>query len=199
LAGNTPEEAVDAFLDLIRTTLACITDGTAIGSGTAVGQAHVLTLWAPGQQTSNVARLPTYEGVGEVLLRFAHEYTVVPVPEDQQRGPYKVHSSSYQYRILDIKERELVIHDWHPQGMSPVLTPHVHVPPAGAVIMAQRPGSPREGAKTYLGDLHIPTARIFLEDVVEFLIRDFDVVTLKPNWRTLLERNRAAIERDRTW
>ncbi len=97
MAGASPEEAVDAFLERIRDTLACILDGTAFGSGYAEGTEHSLTLYITGQSEPNVARLRTHGGAGELRFRFAHLYTVVHVPDDAQRGPYKVSTSFYQY------------------------------------------------------------------------------------------------------
>ena len=199
MAGASPEEAVDAFLDRIRNTLDCVLAGTAFGSGNAVGGEHSLTPYISGQDEPNVARLTTHGGVGELLFRFAHLYTVAFVPDDDQRGPFKVSTSFYQYKILDRDETEVVVYDWAPAGISPVRTPHLHVPIAGSVLLKQREGSPLENQKTYLGSLHFPTARIFLEDIVELLIREFQVDPRRGNWETVLQDNREAIGRGRTW
>ena len=199
MAGASPEEAVDAFLERIRDTLACILDGTAFGSGYAEGTQHSLTLYITGQSEPNVARLRTHGGAGELRFRFAHLYTVVHVPDAAQRGPYKVSTSFYQYAILDYRENEVVVYDWAPQGMSPVRTPHLHVPMAGSTILQQRQGSPLENQKTYLGSLHFPTGRIFLEDIVELLIHEFRVDPRRDDWEEILKDNREALGRGRTW
>ena len=199
MAGRTPEKAVDAFLGRVRTTLTCLSDCTALGSGFALEHPHVLTAFEPGTPGSNLLRLMTHDGTGEIILRFVHGYRVVHVPEDEERGPYKVSTQGYQYRLTDIADSDLVIYDWHPEGNSPVTTPHLHVPPAGAFHMAQEAGCQREGKKTHLGDVHFPTARIFLEDVVELLIRDFAVVPNCDDWEDVLRENRSAIQRGRTW
>jgi hypothetical protein len=201
LAGASPEEAVDAFLERIRATLACIVGGTAFGSGCAEGIEHSLTLYVTGQSEPNVARLTTHGGVGELRFRFAHLYTVVHVPDDAQRGPftYEVSTSFYQYAILDYEENEVVVYDWAPAGMSPVRTPHVHVPIAGSTVLRQRHGSPLESQKTYLGNLHFPTGRILLEDIVELLIREFRVDPRRDDWEALLKHNREVLGRGRTW
>lgn len=90
-------------------------------------------------------------------------------------------------------------YDWHPSGASPVTTPHLHVSAARSIVLKQRAGSQLTGQKTYLGNLHLPTARIFLEDLVELLIREFSVDPLSNNWEAILRDNREAIERGRSW
>lgn len=199
MAGATPEEAVDAFVERIRATLDCFLTGTAFGSGNAPGVDHSLTLYTAGQTFPNIARLSTHGGNGELLFRFAHLYTVVHLPQDAERGPYKVSTSFYQYQVLDIHERELVIYDWAPQGRGPVHAPHLHIPAVGSVILPQRPGSRLATTKTYFDDLHFPTGRIFLEDIAELLIREFRVDARRADWANVLRENRAAIDRGRTW
>jgi hypothetical protein len=199
LAGASPEEAVDAFLERIRAALACIVDGTAFGSGYAEGIEHSLTLYVTGQSAPNVARLTTHGGVGELRFRFAHLYTVVQAPDDAQRGPspYVVSTSFYQYTILDYEENEVVVYDWAPEGTSPVQTPHVHVPIAGSTVLRQRHRSPLETQKTYLGNLHFPTGRIVLEDIIELLIREFRVDPRRDDWEAILKHNREVLGRER--
>jgi hypothetical protein len=199
LAGASPEEAVDAFLERIRAALACIVDGTAFGSGYAEGIEHSLTLYVTGQSAPNVARLTTHGGVGELRFRFAHLYTVVQAPDDAQRGPspYVVSTSFYQYTILDYEENEGVVYDWAPEGTSPVQTSHVHAPIAGSTVLRQRHGSPLETQKTYLGNLHFPTGRIVLEDIIELLIREFRVDPRRDDWEAILKHNREVLGRER--
>jgi len=196
LAGASPEEAVDAFLERIRNTLNTILDGTAVGSGNAEGVDHGLTLYIPGQDEPNVARLRTRGGVGELRFRFAHRYRVDHVPDDPQRGPFNVRTSFYQYMILDYEGDEIVVYDWAPEGVSPVRTPHLHLPMAGSIRLKQRPGASVESQKTFLGKLHFPTGQIVLEAIVELLIREFDVVPLRGDWAEVLRENRDAMRRD---
>jgi hypothetical protein len=195
LAGATPEEVVDAFVDRIRTTLDCITAGTAFGSGIVVGFDHSVTLYSPGQAEPNIIRLATHGGVGELLFRFAHLYNVVQIPGAMSRARFDVRTSFYQYRILDVAEKEIVVYDWAPVGRSPVRTPHLHIPAAGSIVLAQRAGSRPTARKTYLGDLHFPTGHILLEDIVELLIREFGVGSRRADWEEVLRSNREAVSR----
>lgn len=149
----------------------------------------MLTAFVTGSAEANLLRLPTHAMTGEVLFRFVHRYSVTHAPHDDLRDPYTTQTISYQYRIADISEHDLAVYDWHPDGKSSVTTPHLHVLCAEPIQMAQRPGSPREGVKTHLGKVHFPTARIFLEDIAELLIRDFAVVPARSDWQAVLQRN----------
>ncbi|MBW3634610.1 MAG: hypothetical protein KY456_16445, partial [Chloroflexi bacterium] len=101
----------------------------------------------------------------------------------------------YQYRILDVAEKEIVVYDWAPTGLSPVRTPHMHIPAAGSIVLSQRAGSRLSVQKTYLDDLHFPTGHILLEDIVELLIREFRVGSLRADWEDVLRSNREAAAR----
>lgn len=194
MVGNTPEEAVDAFIGRVRATIDCLLVGTAFGSGNAVGDVHSLTLYTEGQTSPNVARVSTHGGDGELLLRLVHLYTVVMLSNDGQRGSHAVSTSFYQYRILDREESEIVVYHWEPEGISPVRTPHLHVPAAPSIVLPQRAGSRRTTEKTHLGGLHLPTGRIGIADIAELLIRDFEVVPRREDWETVLRENRQAID-----
>ena len=140
-------------------------------------------------------RLATYGGVAEVLLRLVHVYTVDLLPSIEGRRRFNARPAGYQYSILDIGGRELAAYHWHPDGNSPVTSPHLHVPGAEPVTMAQRPGSPREGAKTHLGKVHFPTCHIYSDDIAELLIRDLAVVPARTDWQAVLQENREVTER----
>lgn len=88
---------------------------------------------AVGQMQPNLARLPTHGGRGELRFRFALLHTVRAEPEAAPADPYEVLTSFYQYRILEHEEREIVVYDCTPAGISPVRTPHLHLPIAGSV------------------------------------------------------------------
>lgn len=81
--------------------------------------------------------------------------------------------------------------------MSHVTSPHVHVSCASTVSL---PRSRTEQQRIIdIGGLHLPTGRVFLEDVVELLIREFDIQLLRDDWQEVLRANDAAIQRGRRW
>ncbi len=194
MVGRTAEEAEDAYLDLIQVSLSYVTIGTAIASGKRAGR-RAVTLFVPGQTVPNVAILKTHGGVGEVLFRFALTFEFVQPPSGAPE-PYAVSTVEYQYRISDLASQELVSYEWHPTGLSPIAIPHLHVPAAGTVVMAQRHNSPIASSKTYLGRVHFPTGTILLEDVIELLIREFAVVPRYSDWQAILARSRTQIARN---
>ncbi len=154
-----------------------------------------MTLYAAGQDTPSQLRLRTHGGQGDLIFRFAHAFTTERIRSDYAPVSCEIRSSSYQYELLDLEEKEIVVYHWHPTGVSAVTMPHLHVSAAGAVELRQRAGSRLAGRKTYLGDFHLPTARIHLEDVVELLIREFSVDPLRNDWEVVLNRNRETSER----
>jgi hypothetical protein len=193
LAASAPEEAVDAFIARIQAALDCIFPSTTFGSGNRAGDDHTVVFYQLGQSRSNMARLKTHGGVGELLLELAHLYAVAGTPDSSRRDMFEVVTSYYQYKILDFERNEIVVYDWAPFGPSPVRTPHLHIPAAGSISLKQRAGSALANQKTFLGSLHLPTGYIVLEDIVELLIREFQVVPRRTDWEAVLAANRAVL------
>lgn len=133
----------------------------------------------------------THGGGGEIVLRVTQHYSINHQPHAITHARYEVWTTFYHYKILDRSEREIIAFHWEPSGRtSPNTRPHVHVPAAEPVILPQPDGSPVAGRKTYLNKLHLPTGRIGLEDVIEFLITDLQVVPRLPNWNEILDEAR---------
>lgn len=76
----------------------------------------------------------------------------------------------YRYRVLDLEGRELVAYHWHPEGVSPVTYPHLHLSSRLAPIPVGRGGEP-----VALGEVHLPTGFVAFADVVRLLIVAFGV------------------------
>jgi hypothetical protein len=67
-----------------------------------------------------------------------------------------------------------------------VTSPHLHIPAARTVVLAQRDGSPRAGARTHLGALHFPTGHVETATIVAMLIREFGVDPVRRGWEHVL-------------
>lgn len=143
MAARTRESAEDAFIEVQRLALSCISDCTVFGLRGMAGQEQILTSWERGQPQPNQFRLTTHGGVGELDVRIALNYVVEVVGVQA----FAARTTSYQYVASDIAGQQLVIYDWHPTGRSPVISPHLHIPAARTVALAQREGSPRAGAR----------------------------------------------------
>lgn len=190
MAGDSPEEAVDAYLDRLRATLSCITTATAFASPFIPGRARGVTLRAHGQSEAGKIRLSTHGGQGELIFRLAVSFTTERISRVEERGWFQVSNASYHYRLLDYHENEIVVYHWHPTGDSSVRTPHLHVSAAGSIVLQQRVGSALADRKAHLGRIHFPTQHIPLEYIVELLIREFSVDPLRADWETVLRTNR---------
>lgn len=182
MAARRAEEAGDAFVEAQRLALSCISDCTVFGSGSTPGREQTLTIWERGQRQANRLRLSTHGGVADLAVHITLAYIVEVVGVQA----YAARTTSYQYEVSDIAGQELVIYDWHPTGRSPVTAPHLHIPAARAVVLAQRDGSPRAGARTHLGAMHFPTCHSETATIVEMRIREFGVDPVRQDWERVL-------------
>jgi hypothetical protein len=100
-------------------------------------------------------------------------------------GERKVNTLEYSHIVGEDEnvERQLFSWEWDPTGWP---YPHVHVDRGQAA------------AKGF-GKLHVPTGRVFLEQVVAFLVRDLGVVPQRDDWEELLGANVRRVSRFATW
>lgn len=117
---------------------------------------------------------------GRAGLSLAQQFVVVKT-EDPDRGPWKVSTLGYWYRLEDDAGKEIIAWHWHPLGQSSFGTPHLHV------------GAPR------LSNLHVPCERVSMESVIRFLITEFDVKPTRRDWEGVLDRAERAFRQWRTW
>lgn len=182
MAARKPEDAEIAFVEAQRVALSCVSDCAVFGSWSGSRKEQSLSIWDPGQQRPNILRLRTHDGIGELEVRIVLDYQIEVVGIEQ----FAARATGYRYLVSDIAGRPLLAYDWHPTGASPITTPHLHVPAAGAVTLAQREGSPLAETRTQLGSLHLPTGHITLATVVEMLIREFRVDAARADWQGVL-------------
>ncbi len=178
MAGRTPSEAVQNYLEPLQRAISCVTNSVlnVRGGYHPSADPHPLALagGAPVSLSSNPAismsvlqnyRILEYEGPG---------------------GPWKVSIVSYYYSLEDTERREILYH-WHPQGTSTVTFPHVHVRAGGHL------------GSTRIDEAHFPTGRVALEDVLRLAIREFGVNPRRTDWAEVLDTTQAAYEDWRTW
>ena len=150
MAGKTPAEAVNNYLEPLLRAVSSVTKGALYvsnGGYRAELNPHLLVLGSGRQALA-----------GGLTLTFEQGYEIVEA--EGERGPWKCSTTRYQYALDDADDHEIVAYHWHPAGESDVTRPHVHLG-IGAKIK-------------HLGLLraHLPTNRIAAEDFLLLAIRD---------------------------
>ena len=114
----------------------------------------------------------------------AHEYYVVLVPE--AANVVEVRISGYRYQLFDSQDREILAYHWHPEGISPIAYPHLHL--SGRLSPLDL--GPRQEPAA-LGEMHLPTGDVTLADVVRLLITEFGIAPRRADWEAILDAERA--------
>src|SRR3990172_8019016 len=169
MAGKSEALAVKNYIDPIRRALACVTKAVPqVGGGySAANNPHTFTLGAEPVRLS---------GKNKIRLSIEQIYEIVET-DDPDRGPWKVHILAYDYALYDLAG-PIASYHWHPDGASPVKTPHVHFQKSG---------------------VHFPTGRIAIEDIVRFAIQDFGVKPWRRTWARILADTQGKFECYRLW
>ncbi|MGH3545436.1 MAG: hypothetical protein ACRDPW_05880 [Mycobacteriales bacterium] len=139
-------------------------------------------LWGGGKPIS----LKTKDA--RVGLELSMRYEIIHIPDDLERGPYKVSTRGYLYSIQSADGAEVLSYHWHPFGNSAVTRPHLHM---GAVALAP------EGLITKKA--HLPTARISLEQVLRWCITELGVSALREDWERVLNDGEDVFKLLRSW
>ena len=181
MAGKNPHEAVTNFLHPLQSVFACFTDAVLDHRGG----------YDPRKQ--HVVLLPddapiTLRSDSDIAFYFSHRYEVIQT-DDRVRGPWKVRSLGYRYRIDHRPGNvELVSYHWHPDGKWKF--PHLHVHPETQIFGANFAGA------------HLPTQRMAVEDVLETAVRDFGARPLaqrEGDWQRILTAARNRFLQYKTW
>ena len=171
MAGRTPSEAVNNFLEPLQQARSCVTDVVINIAGGYHPSAtpHVLLIGAGDT-------VPVRSVSRALSIKVSQHYRVVEA--ESQLGPWKVQTAAYNYMLLD-GAQEVFAYHWHPSGEPS--WPHLHV------------------YASDFARAHFPTGRIAIEEFLRLLIVEFDVTPLKADWQEVLLRTQAAHEMWRTW
>jgi hypothetical protein len=90
--------------------------------------------------------------------------------------PWLVQIMAYQYTLLDQDQREILTFHLHPEGLSHVTTPHVHLGPGAGQLRPE------------LTRAHVPTGPVTLAAVVRLAIVEFSVGPLRSDWDATVRR-----------
>ncbi len=113
-----------------------------------------------------------------IAFSFRYDYEIVPTTDAWRR--FETRDLGYWYEVGDADGREIISFHWHPLGASPISFPHIH--------LSTRIGSiDIDGSHSVaVGEMHIPTGRVSLTDVVRLLIAEFDVEPRRTDWESML-------------
>ena len=80
---------------------------------------------------------------------------------------------------------------WHPDGPGGATYPHLHLGLACGV--------PPRPAGLIHPDVHIPTGRVALEDLLRLAIEQLEVKPLRDDWAEVLAASQRAFEESQSW
>jgi hypothetical protein len=193
VAGKTPRAAVNAYLAPFRRAFDCITNAqptalyppNSLRPEEAEGRTFPLTLADGGPVLLHVDH-----GYPRLALSVGQIFSLRHVPQDPERGPWKVHTEAYRYTLHDAEERDLWAYHYHPRGESDITWPHFHVYAATDI-------------RADLAESHYPTGRMAVEEVLLLLLDRrqgrYGIRALRDDWMSVLTRGLRTFERYRTW
>jgi hypothetical protein len=167
LPSRTPAAAVSAVKEALQRAVSCVSSAVLVvspGGYRAGDEIHYLTF------AQDIVHLSS-DVVGGVRMRYS--YRIRPDPVDSRAR--LVICAGYFYALHDRDEREIVAYHWHPEGRSPIVTPHLHLGPGAAV------------GRLELTRGHLPTGRIGVSTLLQFAIRDLGVRPLRDDWVAILD------------
>lgn len=101
-----------------------------------------------------------------------------------------VSTKYYLYSILDADRKDLIGFHYHPDlDDDPVLYPHIHV----------YADADERYSFFDLHRRHIPSGRVALEDVIEWLIVELEVKAIREDWESVLNATREKFKQVQTW
>ena len=176
MAGKTPHEALDAFIDPLQQSLSCITDAVL---DTRRRSNKEYPNEKPFSITISAGKPADLLCDSGLSLSFIMWYRIMR--DDSERGQWKAVTTGYYYSLDDDHQREIIAYHWHP-SIGAIDFPHLHVEQGSGITRRE------------LFRAHLPTGHIALEDMILCAIRDFEVQTLRDDWMDVLTRNRAKFQ-----
>ena len=173
MAGRSPTEAVQSFVEPFQRSLSCATLSvvSARGGYHHSDRPHTLFLGRGAPQRLRGA---------PIAIRVALYYRII----ESSEGPlslWKATATGYQYTLEDLEEHEILAYHWHPDAS--LTFPHLHLGQGAAV------GRPE------LQTAHLPTGRISVEQFLRVCFGDFKAEPLRDNYQAILAESELATSR----
>lgn len=122
---------------------------------------------------------------GDLYFLLEQSFSIIPHP--RFAGDWKVHTEGYIYKLCGLRDltRPLIEWHWHPdKEQRGRAERHIHFH-----------GTSQTGSD--LSSLHVPSERVSLESILNFLIRDLGVEA-KPGWEGELQETEQRFKKYRT-
>lgn len=180
---NKSHHAINTYLTELQTIVSCVAD-------------EVCYFYSHNNNRQTLAWSKCNTSVSQPLMlkrKNGHKLFIDISQEIQQpnvRNNYLVSTKSYMYSILDAKNKELIGFHYHPElDDDPIIHPHIHV----------YADADQRFAEFNLHKRHIPSGRVALEDVLEWLIVEMQVKPRQSNWQKVLQLTRRKFKQNCTW
>lgn len=170
----------------MRAALQCVARAEVFASGATPGIVNTLTIVGTGNAPANQLLVRRADRSPYLYLEVAIDFTVAFLPDESTWHAYQAVVTTYLYAVNDLSGRELFAYHWHPQGMSHVKTPHLHISGTDSIQLPGRPGNP-ELTRLSLSRAHFPTRAVELAELLRFLIRDLEAQPRKQDWAQVLD------------
>jgi len=116
VAGRTPKEAADNFIDFFKESLSCLS--SQIVHAYQQSQHLYKIYYDPYAEVSAINDRNYYVSITQI-------FRAIPDPEDAKQ--YKARTQEYSYRLLETREEdEILAYHWHPNDPG-VKYPHLHI------------------------------------------------------------------------
>jgi hypothetical protein len=176
LSHRTPRRALDAALDALRLVTSCVSRQPLAAIRHPNDPQRYSLVFMP---LHTPATLRSERSPRTVRVQIRHDCAVAR-SADSDDG-FAATTVTYDYRVLDREQNELLAYHWHPAGVSSVRHPHIHL---SSQIRPLTLG--RDDAELPLADLHVASGVVPLAHIVRKLIEEFGVEPLRDDWAAVL-------------
>lgn len=129
-----------------------------------------------------------------LFLEIRQEVATVSIRKAEKLR-YRVSTRLYIYSLWSAKDACLIGWHYHPElNENPVLYPHIKIFDKPTEEQRAQGFQPHK-----LHNLHIPSGRVSLEEVVTFLISEMNVLPARTDWQRVLKETGERFERNKSW
>lgn len=129
MPGNSPYEAVDAFLKPLQRAISCLGSAKISTSPRGKHQPEMLHGWTLNDGAGMAVQ--TRDGGGRLGVFKASMHYEIVLSDDRHEGKWRVSTRGYAYELVGAGDQKTWSMHWHPVGRSGITSPHFHLPPYG--------------------------------------------------------------------